>query len=333
MITYVNTVLVGKGLGLTTASPAGKATKAEAIADAGKFIVEAIDDNKFRIGLITNKTTEAYINGKHTYSPIVRWSNEIKKADIKGMAITEYVPGKSSEDTITIDFSEVNAEDMVGKRIVVRLTFKDTPTRYRKWTESYEYTVKNGDEAADIAAGIQNQIVRNYKRARIEATVEGNAVKLEAMPYDDDEVIDSISPANKVRFSASMWMTDPQAAGFASKNKYSVDGAVITKEPGFQQVGEWKLVRDAEAQAMGYMGILNRGECTWPIIKPDMNVQMGQNYDTLTLEFENMYRAADDIFRKTKQTVQVFGLSNEVAAVATAIKALVPEIVDINAEA
>ena len=130
------------------------------------------------------------------------------------------------------------------------------------------------------------------------------------MPYDDDDTTDSISPANKVRFTVNSWFTKPAAAGFASKNKYSVDGAKIIKVAGNYFTGSAKLVRDAEAQAMGYQGILNRGEGTWPIIKPAMNVDLNGTYDVLTLEFENEYRAADDIFRKTKQTLQVFEKSN-----------------------
>ena len=59
---------------------------------------------------------------------------------------------------------------------------------------------------------------------------------------------------------------------------------------------------------MGYEGILNRGEGTWPIIKPDMNVSLSAQYDAITLEFENMYRAADDIQRKTKQVLEVYSV-------------------------
>ena len=57
---------------------------------------------------------------------------------------------------------------------------------------------------------------------------------------------------------------------------------------------------------MGYQGILNRGEGTWPIIKPEMETELGGQYDAITLEFENMYRAADDIQRKTKQTLEIY---------------------------
>ena len=90
-------------------------------------------------------------------------------------------------------------------------------------------------------------------------------------------------------------------------NKHYPTGVTIVKTPGEQYAASGKLVRDLEVQAMGYEGILNRGEGTWPIIKPEVEAQNSVDYDAITLEFENMYRAADDIFRKTKQVVNIFG--------------------------
>jgi len=60
---------------------------------------------------------------------------------------------------------------------------------------------------------------------------------------------------------------------------------------------------------MGYQGILNRGEGTWPIIKPAMVTDLNAHYNALTLEFENVYRAADDIQRKTKQNLEIYAVS------------------------
>jgi hypothetical protein len=127
------------------------------------------------------------------------------------------------------------------------------------------------------------------------------------MPYDDDDAADTINVANKVRFNANIYYTDPAAEGWESLNKHYPTGVTIVKTPGEQYAASGKLVRDLEVQAMGYEGILNRGEGTWPIIKPEVEAQNSVNYDAITLEFENMYRAADDIFRKTKQVVNIFG--------------------------
>jgi hypothetical protein len=161
----------------------------------------------------------------------------------------------------------------------------------------------------------------------IAATASGsenaaNTIILTAMPYDDDNAVDTLNVANKVRFNANIYWTDPQADGWESKNKFFPQGVEMVKVPGSQFKASAKLVRDREAWAMGYLGILNRGEGTWPIIKPDMETQLDKHYNALTLEFENMYRAADDIQRKTKQVLEVYAVAaNEIKAVLDAFVA------------
>lgn len=320
MITYVNTVLVGKGKNELAEMTNGAGVTTS---DAGKFVIvdntnnsvtssTAGDAERIRIGLVTNKTTTLVTKSNGVVSttqvPVIRWSNWIHQNAIKSYNAKTYTA--STQDSVEIDFTNAVLSNVQGNRLVVRLTFKDLPTRFRKWTESYEILVGTSDTAANIATKVANVINKEYKRARVSAVAASNKVTLTALPYTDDVTADTINVANYVRFSVNMWYTNPGAEGFASKNKYSVDGAVITKTPGKIYAGDVKLVRDAEAQAMGYEGILNRGECTWPIIKPDMNVDMTKNYDTITLEFENKYDTADDLKRNTKQTVQLFDVTS-----------------------
>lgn len=319
MITYVNTVLVGKGT---------PSIVTEASADnAGKYIIMNVDGasenlyldattiadaTRIKVGLITSQTTRD-IKGNSV--PVVKWSNIINKADIKSFNLATYTD--DSPDTVVLDFTGVDSTAagttlaLGNKRVLVRLTYKDMPTRYRKWTDTYEYVTSAGDTSTEIAEGLADIINKEWKRSRVTAKGENGILTLTALDYDDDDSVDSINVANKVRFSANAYYTDPEAAGFASKNKYSINGLVITRTPGVYYTASAKLVRDREAQAMGYEGILNRGEGTWPIIKPAMNTDLSKEYDALTLEFENMYRTADDLFRKTKQTVEIYdeGLS------------------------
>ena len=345
MITYVNTVLVsnstaGAADNVLTSMPT---TVANITAAAGKFIFMNCDDNvaansiysvtvsnaadinRIKIGMFTGKYNTIVDNGTTTYVPVVKWSNIINKKDIKSLKFTGNTDHTASEDVVNIDFSTIDASVLSflaqgGKRVIVRLTFKDLPTRFRKWTESYEYVTAPGDTAVTIAAALMNTINKQVKRARVVATVaagssdtDSNTSKLvlTAMPYDDDDSVDTINVANKVRFNANLYYTDPSAAAFASNNKYFVTGVTITKTAGIDNPVAAKHVRDREAQAMGYEGILNRGEGTWPIIKPAMNTDLSAQYDGITLEFENMYRAADDIFRKTKQTVEIYGITTK----------------------
>ena len=336
MVNYVNTVLVSNlSTGaVLTAAPAAAASLNAASADAGKFIImncdPSVESNKLydvttanagdiqtiKVGIVTKKNCVLRkADGSVEYRPIVKWSNEIKAADIKSFSFLEYAA--DTEDTAVINFGNLDAATLSlfaegGKRIIVRLTFKDMPHRYRKWTESYEYVTKAGDTKATIATGIANMINSEYKRARVQATASGNNVTLVALPYDDDDNVDSLSWANKVRFNVNVYYTNPAAEGWEANNKNFPKGVTIAKTPGKQYPASAKLVRDRESWAMGYQGILNRGEGTWPIIKPDMETNLDNHYDAITLEFENMYRAADDIQRKTKQTLEVYGTTGQI---------------------
>lgn len=347
MITYVNTVLVGTGAELATTAPVAQTEKNTLNAAAGKFIMMNMDgvdaDNlytvtkdtkKFRIGFITGKNTAIRTkDGDVKYTPVIKWTNPIKREDITSIAKQTYF--QSTPEKVTINFKnvetvapEIMTEFAKGeRRIVVRLTFKDMPTRYRKWTESYEYVTKPGDTAEKIAEAIKKQINVQYKRARVYATANAGIVTLKAMEYDDDNVNDSLNWANKVRFSVNAYYTDPTAPAFASKNKYSITGLKIEKTPGKWCATDAKLVRDREAQAMGYQGILNRGEGTWPVIKPDMVTDITKNYDGLTIMFENHYHAADDQIRRTKECVEIYDIheSSKIDDILTAIGEKVTE--------
>lgn len=338
MITYVNTVLVGTGAGVCAAKPTAPTDKNTPSTDAGKFIMMNMDGvaesnlytvdtntKKFRIGFVTkNNVAHRTKDGDVTYVPVIKWSNTIKRDDIISMVKQTHF--NNSEDTVTIDFSKVDAAVMTEfkkgeRRIVIRITFKDMPTRYRKWTESYEYVTKPEDTADTIAEAIKKQINVQYKRARVYATAAAGVVTLKAMEYDDDNMNDSLNWANKVRFSVNAYYTDPTAPAFASKNKYSITGLEIKKIPGKWCTTDAKLVRDREAQAMGYQGILNRGEGTWPVIKPDMVTDITKNYDGITIMFENHYHAADDQIRRTKECVEIYGVtgSKDLEAIETAL--------------
>ena len=347
MLNYVTTVLVSNlSAGTVLTALPNETSKSAAAAHAGKFIVMNCDANvgsndlynvtssnaseiqTIKVGMVTKNVIPVRMpNGVTKYQPIVKWSNQIKAADIKSYNFKEYAA--DSEDTAYINFNGLESAVLTeyakgGKRIVVRLTYKDMPHRFRKWTESYEYVTEAGDTKAKIAGNIANMINKEYKRARVEAiqgtytaangntpasfseSASGNAIKIVALPYDDDDAVDTLNVANKVRFNVNVYWTDPAADGWESKNKHFPAGVAIVKEPGKQYEASAKLVRDRESWAMGYEGILNRGEGTWPIIKPEMETKLDGTYNMITLEFENMYRAADDIQRKTKQVLEIY---------------------------
>ena len=146
MLNYVNTVLVSNlaSGAVLTAAPAAASSMSAASADAGKFIImncdPSVESNKLynvtasnagdiqtiKVGIVTKKNCVLRKqDGSAEDHPIVKWSNEIKAADIKSFNFLEYAA--DTEDTAEIDFSGLDANTLQlfaegGKRIIVRLT-------------------------------------------------------------------------------------------------------------------------------------------------------------------------------------------------------------------
>ena len=341
MITYVNTVLVSNKNGETLATAAdlaGKEKKEDLKELVGKFVfmncdpakqdgtaiedVYAFDEkaDRFKIGVITSDSFQKVDKlGNVKFLPVVKWSNIINTADIKSVAALDYK--EDTEDEITINFEDVAAETLDilaagGCPVVLRLTFKDMPMRYRKWTESYSYVTKVGDTVEDIIAGLVKDIVRAPKRQRVYAKVDGKKLVLTAMKYDDDESNRTENVYMKGRFDANMYWMNPAAPGWASNNKYDL-GAVFSKKEGVTYPATAKLVRDRERATFDYQGVLHR--CCWYDPQPAMVTNLDNKYDGITIEFENQYRTADDLWRRTKQTVEIYASSNGEAMGSTAI--------------
>ena len=308
MVTFVSKVFVSNGNNSALATAPASIKKGQFIVydvDAAKYTIDA-DTKRFKIGMGSGKSVKDHKGVSH---PEIKWSNIINADDIRSINVLAYKA--DTEEAVKIDFTKINAAVLKllavgGKRIIVRLTFKDLPTRFRKWTESYEYVTLPGDTAATISKNIADLINKQWKRARVVATDAAGVITLTAMPYDDDDSVDTLNVANKVRFNANVYYTDPAAEGWESLNKHYPTGVTIEKTPGIQYAASAKLVRDREAWSMGYDGILNRGEGTWPIIKPAMETKLDGQYNAINIEFENAYRAADDIVRKTKQNVEIY---------------------------
>lgn len=332
MITYVNSVLVSNKNGETLATAEelkGKAKKEDLKPLVGKFVFmncdpakqdgTAIEDvykmdaaaDRFKIGVVTSDSFQKVDKlGNVTFVPVVKWSNIINVADIKSVAKLDCK--EDSEDEITIDFSDIAAEtlDLLaqgGCPVVLRLTFKDMPMRYRKWTESYSYVTKVGDTVQEIMAGLVKDIIRAPKRQRVYAKVDGQKLVLTQMKYDDDESNRTENVYMKGRFDANMYWMNPAAPGWASNNKYDL-GVVFSKKEGVTYPATAKLVRDRERATFDYQGVLHR--CCWYDPQPAMVTNLDNKYDGITIEFENQYRTADDLWRRTKQTVEIYASNN-----------------------
>ena len=307
MITNVTSVLIGNGYVTELPEPSATNTPSQ---DAGKFIVLNGESDvyanpekpaRLKIGVITAKNSEIHTANGVKYVPVIKWAPEVKTT-FKVISMSQYTP--DTEDSVAITFNNDNSYDV--KRILLRVTYKDMETRYRKWTETYEYIAQPNETAAQIAQGFNAVLAKNYKRNRFSVALNGATLTLTANKYTDDDAVDTINVSKKVRFDVHMYYTMPNADSWATKNKYAYTDATIVKTDGTEYTASTKLVRDREAWAMGYEGILNRGEGTWPIIKPAMTVDLSESYNSVTVEYYNEYRAADDIVRKTRNTIELY---------------------------
>ena len=320
MITYVNTVLVSNKNNATFATKENLQANAEKNAfeefvgapvfydmdkDEDNAYTPTATAKNFKIGVVTSEvSTIRDKKGKITYIPIIKWSNVIKSANIKSVALNKFA--KDVEDTITI--SKPETEDTATAALIadggvafsLRLTFKDMPTRYRRWTETYSYVTEPDDTIDTVMKKLADQINKEYKRARVSAkytastaSADGKVV-ITALKYDDDEQAVTENVYGKVRFDANMYYTNSKAPGWAASNKYSAP-VVIKKVEGTTSPVSAKLVRDRERAAFDYLGVLHRG--CWYDPQPKMVTDINAKYDGVTIEFENAYHTADDLMR------------------------------------
>ena len=360
MITYVNTVLVSNKNNAAFATKEN--LKANAEKNAFKEFVGApvfydMDKDEdhaytptataknFKIGVVTSEvSTIRDKKGKITYIPVIKWSNVIKSANIKSVALNKFA--KDVEDTITISKPEI--EDTATAALIadggvafsLRLTFKDMPTRYRRWTETYSYVTEPGDTIDNVLEKIGDQINKEYKRARVYAdtsNISTTGLVITALKYDDDEQDVTENVYGKVRFDANMYYTNSKAPGWAASNKYAAP-VKIKKVEGTTNASSAKLVRDRERAAFDYMGVLHR--CCFDDPQPKMITDINAKYAGVTIEFENAYHTADDLMRQTKQTVEFYAsdasdlsLADNVATKADAAAKLVYDAVKAIADA
>jgi hypothetical protein len=227
------------------------------------------------------------------------------------------VAGTKASATIGgILFNAVNA-GAAGNDITIQFAAATTASAITVTNKAIVITPKTGELTLDkIQAIIAGSAAASALVTAVSGTATGSAVAatnlaggsldltLTALAKDDNEGKESINIYTRVNMNAVMWYTNPNAAGFASKNKYPIDKMVITKTAGSNGAGYWKEVRDKEQAALSYRGILNR---TWfPVIKPELNADPTATYDGCVIEFEPEHANAEDSFRKTKQSVEVY---------------------------
>lgn len=330
MINHVNTVLVSNDKSLALLSTAdtlktGLATAAAVKALKGQLVTLDVDSNaltitdatkRFKIGMLDG--TSYAKDGK--YVPNVRWSNIIQTSAIMSVNAGEFKA--NTPEQVDIDFTGVMAKAPFSEgnvSMTLRIQYKDMPTRYRQWSESYNYLIEGTESDAELAEAFAKMINKEVRRQRVSAVASEGKLTLKGLEYDDPKVFDQ-GYDNMVRFNAVVYYANPQADGITFHNKYQVPFTnEIKKTEGERYAADAVIVRTREIEAWDYMGVLHR--CCWYDPTPAVETDLSKQYDYLVIEFENEYHAADDIRRHTKEAVEIYAEtgSTGLAAIKTAL--------------
>lgn len=293
MLQKVNTVLVG------AVAPAAY-TNADAL-NVGEIAL--FDENKkvladaaaaekaseVYIGVCEGKETVYNEEGTSTVKSVIRYSMPIKKGSKPHAVKSAYVA--PAEDKIVITATNVVPE--VGHRYVLRLIYPDLYESPNQQPDVYEViasTTNPNDLMAEFAKRINKR-----KGVRVVASVSEAVLTLTAkeIPYVDDDY----ELYRQVSVNAFMWKTIP--SGLLSNVTYAINNLSIAKTQGTPGKGNPKIIRDREREAFGYRGITHRGNAVYPYIAPEVKAQLDKTYDSLVIEWDNLYLSNDNQYLKT----------------------------------
>jgi hypothetical protein len=185
----------------------------------------------------------SYLNPSTSVNTTIKkivYSNTIDKYDIANYA--QFAYSAPVEDVVVI--TGTSSVAVVGYRYVLRLIYKDIFEHPGQFTHTYE-TFATTATIADVLTSLATKINKDPRR-RVTASVSASVLTLTALPKDDNNGKESINKYSRVDLNAVMYYTNPDAAGFASKNKYAIASLTIVKTSGSDGKGNPKIVRDRE---------------------------------------------------------------------------------------
>ena len=306
MITSVNTILVAQRCTTTGTEAADWKIGDLAMFDENKKFITTADAaakaGAIYLGVVTDSVDVTEPTGDVKKMPVFKYSSAIQKSGHPRATIVDYSAPK--EDEIKIKFGESGI--VAGHRYVLRIVYKDINEAPGQFTHTYE--VYASDNTADTVGKALADKVMKHKNRRVAAKWEDAETKtltLTALERDDNDGLDSLSEYAQVSMEATLYETIPGAL-LANQPK-AVEGVTITKTPGTPGRGNWKIVRDEEKRYMGYTGHVFTG--AYPAIEQKLLTEEGGEYDTLTIECDNLYLSNDNQYIKTTPiTTTVYAL-------------------------
>lgn len=286
MLQKPNTVFVGKQFNAApeTSFAAGDVVLIDGATGAVKDLADIDECKTIQLGLVKADGTS------------ISKTQVITKDAVKNLIYNEYAA--KTESSVSFDLTGVTL--VTGYRYVIRLIYKDIYEHPGQYTHSYEVIAKAGDTIDTVGAAFAAKI-NAHKGARATATYTAGTdvllVTAKAITANYTSMMgkEGITPYSQVQMTGVAYYTIP-TSGFA--NQYNpVPGIVIAVTPSDPGKGNPYVIRDREQDALAYKGITYR--TTWPIIKPELNVNLTETYDEFVVEFDNKYQSPDNQYVKS----------------------------------
>ena len=280
-----------------------------------KSATEAEAATALYIGVCVGKEDVYDQEGTKSTKSVINYSMPIQKGSKPS---TKFVD--KAEDKVVITATDVTPE--VGHRYVLRIVYNDIHEAPGQFTHTYEVIAKTTN-ATDLITSFKNKI-NNHKQARVVATSSAAVLTLTAkeIPYNQGITLDA--GYCQVSMDVFMWKTIP--SGLLSNVMYPISNLTIAKTQGTPGRGNAYIVRDRENWNLGYEGIQYRANAIYPYIAPEFRSDLSAKYDTLTLEWDNLYLSNDNQYIKTTPlSAEIYVNKDEISSSAfeTALKAFV----------
>ena len=301
MLQKPNTVFVGTQFNAApeTRFAAGDVVLIDGNTGAVKDVADIAECSSIQIGLV------------QADGSTIKKSGQIYKHGIKNVLYNAYAA--KTESTVSFDWTGVTL--VPGYRYVIRLIYKDLYEHPGQFTHSYEHIATAADTIDTLGAALAAKI-NAHKGARCTATYTAltNVLLCTAKAITANDVTmmgkEGITPYSQVQMTGAAYYTVPNSAFSSHTAIPGITISVVASKPG---KGNPYVIRDREQAALAYKGITYR--TTWPIIKPELNVDLTETYDEFVLEYAANYQSPDNQYVKaTDLAVEVYTEAGEGSA-------------------
>lgn len=277
----------------------------------GEMVIVDQDNKEVNAGNAANASSIKFAVCKNTATGELEYSKEIQKNAKAKFAATANTPVQQANSVITLTGATITPEH----RYVIRIVYKDIEAANLQFTHTYEIVAESEDATTLAAAFVEK--INKHKNARVIASNSGAVITLTAKEKNDNEGVDSLNTYSIVSMEASFYVTKPGAllSNFPEKPA----GVTIDNNAGNPGIGYWKQVRDMEVKNMGYKGHVFTG--AYPAIAQKLNVTEGTAYNSVSVEWDNLYLSCDNQYIKTTPlTAQIF-IAGESSSISAILKA------------